>query len=189
MLLQALISIRSGDISSFPVLYDASYDIVYRFLYHRTLDTVLTEDLVSEVYLKAIKSISRLRANSEWEFFSWILRIAYTTLIDATRKYESSDSIDTLVEDIGYERDTARDIDNRSKLEEVLTFMDTLPERDRLILSMRIWDNLSYTEIAEITGETVVNCKKIVSRTLEKIVANVSYIFIFSFLLSYGIKY
>jgi len=84
----------------------------------------------------------------------------------------------------GYEKNHATDIDNRSKLEEVLTFMDTLSERDRLILSMRVWDELSYEEIAAITGESVANCKQIVSRSLAKISANVSYLFIFFMLIS-----
>ena len=84
----------------------------------------------------------------------------------------------------GYEKNHAADIDNQSKLEEVLNFMNTLSERDRLILSMRVWDELSYEEIAAITDESVANCKQIVSRSLAKISANVSYLFMFSILLS-----
>ena len=66
--------------------------------------------------------------------------------------------------------------------------MDTIPERDRMILTLRIWDDLSYDEISQITGESLSNAKKIVSRTLEKIAANVSEILIFSILLQYVIQ-
>jgi DNA-directed RNA polymerase specialized sigma24 family protein len=52
--------------------------------------------------------------------------------------------------------------------------MDTLSLRDRNIVMMRIWDDMSYEDISRITGESVANSKKIVSRTLEKIAANVS---------------
>jgi DNA-directed RNA polymerase specialized sigma24 family protein len=52
--------------------------------------------------------------------------------------------------------------------------MTTLRARDRQIVMMRIWDDLSYDEIASITWESVSNSKKIVSRTLQKISANVS---------------
>jgi DNA-directed RNA polymerase specialized sigma24 family protein len=52
--------------------------------------------------------------------------------------------------------------------------MDTLSLRDRNIVMMRIWDDMSYEDISGITGESVANSKKIVSRTLEKIAANVS---------------
>jgi DNA-directed RNA polymerase specialized sigma24 family protein len=52
--------------------------------------------------------------------------------------------------------------------------MDTLSLRDKNIVMMRIWDDMSYEDISRITGESVANSKKIVSRTLEKIAANVS---------------
>ena len=65
--------------------------------------------------------------------------------------------------------------------------MKILPERDRAIITMRIWDDLSYEEIAKISGESLSNAKKIVSRGLEKISANVSYCIIFSLILAYVI--
>ena len=56
--------------------------------------------------------------------------------------------------------------------------METLSERDRQILTMRIWDELSYEEISEITGQSIANAKQIVSRSLAKIAANVEYLII-----------
>lgn len=84
-ILQAIGAIRGGDTSAFSVLYDASYERVYRFVYHRTLDTAMTEDIVSEVFFKAMRKVHTLRATSDGEFFSWILRVAYTTMIDTIR--------------------------------------------------------------------------------------------------------
>ncbi|MFZ2256387.1 MAG: sigma factor-like helix-turn-helix DNA-binding protein [Patescibacteria group bacterium] len=67
------------------------------------------------------------------------------------------------------------DIDDRDKLREVLNYINTaLSERDKNIVMMRIWDDMSYEDISRITGESVSNSKKIVSRTLQKISANVS---------------
>ncbi len=80
------------------------------------------------------------------------------------------------------------DIDNRSKLEEVLVFLETLSQRDRTILTMRIWDELSYEEIADITGESVANTKQIVSRSLAKIVANIEYMMIFTVMTSFFVS-
>lgn len=70
-----------------------------------------------------------------------------------------------------------------------MNFLGTLSEKERTILTMRIWDDLSYAEISEITGESVANAKKIVSRTMAKIAANITYIFIFSLFLSYVSQY
>lgn len=70
-----------------------------------------------------------------------------------------------------------------------MNFLQTLTERERTLLTMRVWDGLSYTEISEITGESVANAKKIVSRTMAKISANITYLFIFSLFLSYVSQY
>jgi RNA polymerase sigma factor (sigma-70 family) len=73
-------------------------------------------------------------------------------------------------------------------IEKVLTYMQTLSERERSILTLRIWDDLSYEEISKITGESVANSKKIVSRTLEKISANVHQFIILTYLFTYVIS-
>lgn len=70
-------------------------------------------------------------------------------------------------------------------LTEVMNYMETLPERDRAIITLRIWEDLSYEEIAKITGESISNAKKIISRNLEKISANITYCLIFSLLITY----
>lgn len=151
MILESLHRFRTGNQSAFSDIYDASYDTVYRFVYHRTLDAHLTEDIVSDIYMKVLRKIDTVRATSEGEFFSWILRIAYTTIIDTVRQEKPTDSLEDMIHEPGYEKFHANDIDNRSKLEEVLAFMNTFSERDRMILSMRIWDELSYEEISSIT--------------------------------------
>lgn len=188
MFLEALNRIRLGDMDSFWILYDISCDRVYASIFHRTLDVSLTEDIVSQVYFKALKTIKNFRGNTEWEFFSWILRIGYTTMIDNLKWHEESTSLDELVFEPGYHDSWIDNIDNKTKIQEVLTFMDTLNERERIILTYRIWDDMSYTEISAITGESVDNCKKIVSRTLEKIGSNVTPLTLLTLLISYGIN-
>ncbi len=107
-------------------------------------------------------------------------------MIDALRDNSPHDDIEDHDEALGFEAQHASDIDNRTKLAEVLSFMESLTERDKTILTLRIWDELSYEEIAVITGESVSNAKQIVSRSLAKIAANVSYLFLFTYILSYA---
>ena len=104
-------------------------------------------------------------------------------MIDALRIPESED-VTLNDEYFGYSLNHTTDIDNKTKLNEVLNFMKTLTEREQTILTLRIWDDLSYDEISFITGESVVNTKQIVSRSLAKIAANVSYIIFLTFIIS-----
>ncbi len=178
-------SAQNGDSVAFSYLYDLTYTKVYTSIFHRTLDTLLTEDIVSIVYTKMLKNVKNFRWETEGEFFSWILRIGYTTMIDVLKKNNETDSLDESPIEPWYSLDDAREIDDKDTLMEVMNFMKTLSERDRSILTLRIWDDLSYEEISKITGESISNTKKIVSRSLQKIVANVSYILLFTILLNY----
>lgn len=180
--------IRSGDMDAFWALYDISCDRLYASIFHRTLDIALSEDIVSQVYYKALRTIKNFRGNTEGEFFSWILRIGYTTMIDTLKWHENETSLDEIVFEPSYDDQGLDNIDNKTKLEEVMKFMDTLSERERIILTYRIWDDMSYAEISEITWESVDNCKKIVSRTLEKIGSNITPLTLLTIILSYGIN-
>lgn len=175
---------KSWDMNAFGELYDTSYDRVYRFLFHRTLDTTFTEDIISDVYAKALKNMSKFRGNTLWEYFSWILHIAYTTLIDHLRYQTPIERFDDITWEPSYS-DDKNHIDKKDTLESVLTYMSTFKERDRVILTMRIWDEMSYEEIAKITGESPSNIKQIISRSLKKISANVSQFSISAFLISH----
>jgi RNA polymerase sigma-70 factor (ECF subfamily) len=187
MISHVITRIQGGNLSAFGELYDMSYDKVYRFIYHRIGNHEQSEDIVAETYIKALKRISHFRGKHDGEFFSWIYRIAYTTLVDQTRTAHTSVDIDDV--EVAYQTDEGTHIDASSKLSEVMNFLSTLSEKERTIFTMRIWDELSYAEISEITGESIANAKKIVSRTMAKIAANITYIFIFSLFLSYVSQY
>jgi DNA-directed RNA polymerase specialized sigma24 family protein len=71
--------------------------------------------------MKAWKSIDKFRGETEGEYYAWIQRIAYTTLIDHTRA-PSPESLEPDI-DPGSSLDHAGDIDNRDKLDRILEFM------------------------------------------------------------------
>jgi RNA polymerase sigma factor (sigma-70 family) len=54
----------------------------------------------------------------------------------------------------------------------VLSFIETLKADQKEVVLLRVWEDLSYKEISEITGKSLDNCKKIVSRSLKNIQAN-----------------
>lgn len=181
--------LRSGDLTAFAALYDLSYEKIYRFVYHRVMDTMDAQDIVSDIYMKALRKVSTFRGTEEWEFFSWLYRIAYTSIIDGSRHKEDKASLDELEYDPWTPSMSEKQVANEMTLEKVLAYLNTMPARDKSLLIMRIWDDLSYSEISQITGVSIDNAKKIVSRTLTKISANVTYLFIFSLFLSYVSKY
>ncbi len=84
---------RAGEKEAFGTLYDAFSRPLYDFLFYQTFDQSLAEDLTSETFFKAMRSISQLRGSTVQDFKSWIFTIAYNTLIDSTRRDTSTEDI------------------------------------------------------------------------------------------------
>ncbi|HLF73204.1 MAG TPA: sigma-70 family RNA polymerase sigma factor [Anaerolineales bacterium] len=75
---------KSGDREAFARLYDAYVERVYRFIYFRISEDEATEDLVSQVFLKAWENLGRYRAGSS-PFIAWLYTIARNLVIDYYR--------------------------------------------------------------------------------------------------------
>lgn len=159
---------QKWDLKKFWELYEMYFEQIYKFIYLKTYDKSLAEDVCSETFFKALNKINTFKNNDESNFKAWLYRIAYNLVLDNFKIKNRVVSLDEIIE-LWYSDDFTKDIDNKSKLKEVFNYLDTLKPKQKEILIMRLWDDLSYKEIAEITGESVDNCKKIVSRTLSKI--------------------
>ena len=56
---------KDGDRKAMGILYDMTFDKVYRSVFHRVLDTYIAEDIVSQVYMKVIKGLRSFRGDTE----------------------------------------------------------------------------------------------------------------------------
>lgn len=180
------ISIRdcqNGCLGSFSPIYEHFLDKIYRFVFHKTMDETTAEDIVSEVFFKVLKNIGNFSGATEQEFSSWIYRIAHNSVIDHYRTKKEHTDLELIEETHGIAPDYTKRMDNDMTLEHVLRYLDTLPVEQKNILIMRVWDDLSYKEIAVITGKNVDSCKKTVSRIMAQIEANVTFLFFLVFIL------
>lgn len=167
-----------GQLEYFWKIYEKYIDKIYKFVYLKTTNKELAEDIVSDVFISALNSINSFRIDETSSVKSWIYRIAHNKVIDYYRTFKQTEDIWDYL-DMSVQTDNAEQIDNKDKLNEVLQYLNTIKKEQREILIYRIWDDLSYNEISEITWKSVDNCKKIVSRQLKIISANfVIFIFI-----------
>lgn len=166
---QEIIAIcQKWNMNFFQELYEKYVDHIYKFIYLKTYDTDISEDLTSQTFLKAIDKIHTFQNNDQANFKAWLYRIAYNNVIDMYKSKQEHLEIDS-IEDEWYSENFWENFDNKELLKNIMTYLNTLNPKHKQILIMRIWDDLSYKEISEITQESVDNCKKIVSRTLAKI--------------------
>jgi len=142
---------RTGDVDAFGLLYDHYQGPVYRFLYYRTRSTQLAEDLTSETFFRALRSMSNFRWQGK-DFGAWLMTIARNLCTDHFKAGRTRLEITT--EDMGDHDDSTEGPENavlasltNELLMEALT---RLPDEQRDCLVMRFLQGLSIAETAAV---------------------------------------
>ncbi len=151
----------------FEEVYDEYADRIYRFIYYKMYHTETAEDILSQVFLKAYE---------KWESYdpdkgsvsSWLYAIAGNTVIDHYRKKRPTADIDD-VWDLSSDEDIQIDAERKDQMNEIRGCLEKIDREQRDLVIMRIWDELSFKEIADITGKTEAGCKMSFYRALKKL--------------------
>ena len=148
-----------GNEKAFEVLLARHKDKIYRFIYKKLRNQELANDVFQETFVKIIKTLKVGSYNEEGKFLPWAMRIAHNLVIDHFRKTskvrmisESSSNYDdfnifsTLSQtDKNMEQSMSHDELEKQMVE----LIDYLPETQRAILKMRIFQDMSFKDIAE----------------------------------------
>lgn len=155
---------QQGDTSHFSALYDRYIEKIYRFIYYKTHHRETAEDLTSMTFIKALERIGTFN-HTKAHFSTWLYQIARNTVIDHYRAHRPSSDIEDAW-DLEDKTDTIRDVDLALKLEVIEKYMKLLSPQHRDIIILRIWQELSYEEIAAIVGSTEAASKMMFSRAI-----------------------
>jgi RNA polymerase sigma-70 factor (ECF subfamily) len=161
---------QNGNLASFSKLYDFYLDKIYRFVYYRVSHKETAEDLSSQTFLKALKAIGSADF-SEKNFSAWIYKIAYNLIIDHYRSDKKEMELDKVL-DLSAKENLLEEVDKNKKIELIKKAMTCLSPKQRDVVIMRVWDELSYKEISGISGDSEENCKVIFSRAVSKLKEN-----------------
>ncbi len=156
-----------GEIDAFGVLYDRYLDKIYRFIYYKTFNQETAEDITSSVFHKALEKINSY-SEGKGSFSSWLYRIARNSVIDHYRTNKNNLSLEDVFE-VGVDERTPETIDATRALKTVQTYLESLDARQREIITLRIWEDKSYKEIAEIIGGTEGSIKMAFSRGIREL--------------------
>ncbi|OGH70644.1 MAG: hypothetical protein A3C90_01840 [Candidatus Magasanikbacteria bacterium RIFCSPHIGHO2_02_FULL_51_14] len=155
---------------TFLSYYGRYRDKIYTyFLYRVSFQRELSEDLTSDVFLKAFDAFDSFDANRSFQ--AWIYTIARNHLINFYHKQAKQKTValedvkDTLL--AGAHEDDSRKIDRTLEFERVMERIDTLPEEHQELIVLRYMNELSYKEIADITGKEEGALRVAVSRILQ----------------------
>jgi RNA polymerase sigma-70 factor (ECF subfamily) len=133
------------EVQPFEQLYQEHLERIYRFVYSHVRNREVAEDLTSHIFLKAVRGLDLER--SAHSSTAWLFRVAHTTIADYWRAYyrQATHSLEELVE-AGWEGPVDADLPLvRSRAaDRVEDILQTLPERDREVLTCRFCSIFQY---------------------------------------------
>ena len=159
----------SQDVQEFQTFYQENLGLIYRYIYSKVGNREEAEDLTSQTFMKAVRSIDRERGPQSMQ--KWLFQVARTTVADYWRAYYriSVSSLDELL-DAGWEGPIDEDpvVGDVAPPERVQRILKALPEHYREVLTCRFLLNLSIKETAVKMGLTEANVKVLQFRALKR---------------------
>lgn len=146
---------------SLAVLIERHKLKIYNFIYSKVVDRDISEDIFQDTFIKVIKTLRKGSYHEEGKFLPWVMRISHNLIIDHFRKsnripiFESKDEFD-IFQIIG---DDVPNIESnmidKQVVEDLKKLIVELPEDQREVLTMRLYKDMSFKEIAEVTGVSI----------------------------------
>ncbi len=141
---------KNGDKSAFGIIYKEYYQRIYRYCRINLYSKVAAEDVCQDVFIKAWKALPGFTLKNGGTLQAFLFRIARNLIIDISRKKKEV-SIDEALE-IPTDEDLIEDLSKKTEIEQVKKAFEKLEDRDRQIIFLRYFEDLSHSEVAKIIG-------------------------------------
>jgi RNA polymerase sigma-70 factor, ECF subfamily len=146
---------RKGDADAFGMLYDHYQASVYRFLFYRTRSSTLAEDLTSETFFRALRSMTNFRWQGK-DFGAWLMTIARNLATDHFKAGRTR--LEMTTEDMGQHDDATEGPESQVLAsltnEMLLNALTQLPDEQRDCLVMRFLQGMSISETASVLARS-----------------------------------
>lgn len=132
-------------------IYNNYFKDVYFFIYSLSKDKHIAEDLTSETFIKAIKSIESFKGNCDIKV--WLFQIAKNSYYSYIRKHKNLIELDSVPEkkdDFDIEK-SMFSTEESMKIHEIL---HSLSEPYKEVFSLRVFGELSFRQIGSLFGKT-----------------------------------
>lgn len=152
-----------GNSNAFDVLLKRYESKVFTYLLYYVHNQEVAEDLFQDVFVRIITTLRNRKYTENGKFASWVMRIAHNLVIDYFRQDRGDNFIsndetdyDLFVGDSqGLEDSIEQQMIDRQTLKEISDLVSLLPDNQREVVLMRFYQDLSFKEIAEITGVSI----------------------------------
>lgn len=152
-----------GDNRAFDELLTRNQQKLYSYILFAVRDPELANDVFQDTFVKVIARLQEGKYTDSGKFAFWLTRIAHNIIMDSYRQQRSEHIVEpTEDNDLSNLRsEDLMDINreneyvNAQVMKDVRHMMEALPAPQREVVYMRYYQDLSFKEIAEITGVSI----------------------------------
>lgn len=150
-----------GNEKSLEVLINRHQAKVYNYIMSKIKDIDLANDIFQDAFVKVIQTLKKGHYNEEGKFLPWIMRISHNLIIDHFRREKRMPTLSPTSEFDIFDviKDDAKNAENNiiwGQIEnDLYKLIEHLPEEQKEVLQMRHFGDMSFKEIADITGVSI----------------------------------
>jgi len=151
-------------------LYEEYFPRVYNYVYYRVLNRDLAEELVSDIFLRVVRSYHTYDPKKA-KFSTWVFRIAHNCLINYYRSRREITDIDQVSEGVMSTEDSYQEGEtDDERVQRLLTYLN---DEERELIYLKFYSEKSNVQIGELLGMNASTVSTKVSRAVSKMRAHV----------------
>lgn len=135
-------------------------DKVYTAIFMLVKDKYLAEDIFQEAFLKIIKTIRNGNYSDQGKFLPWAMRVAHNLCMDHFRRVKQQVPVTLpdgrdLADLLPLAGSASDSLERRQTHESIRKLVERLPDEQREVITLRIYADLSFKEIADLTHVSI----------------------------------
>ena len=151
----------SGNEAALETLIKRHQSRIFGFIYSKVGDRDLADDIFQDTFIKLIRTLKSNAYNEEGKFLPWVMRIAHNLIVDHFRHnkkmplYRETEEFSIF----SVMTDDSLTIENKLISDQVTKdlrqIVEELPDDQKEVLMMRLYQDMSFKEISEATGVSI----------------------------------
>lgn len=134
---------------------------IFSFILSKVMDREIAEDIFQDTFIKVIRTLKRGAYNEEGKFLPWVMRIAHNLIIDHFRRskrlptFNNTGEFDIFSVISDEVLNVEKQIIRSQIFDDVRSLISELPDDQKEVLTMRMYRDMSFKEIAENTNVSI----------------------------------
>jgi len=154
---------------AFEILYNFYFPKIYGYIFKRTGNRAVAEDIVSLTFMKVVQHLPSYKDKGH-TFGAWLYKIATNNLTDhyrkqSKRKHVALDAVSELKDETA---DNQSIVDHNLAAHKIQTIINSLEKKHQQIISLKYYAQLSHEEIAETLQISAENSRMMLHRAVKK---------------------